>query len=116
MNLITLEGLQPRIMKPHESPSDNMLSSLFYGFSNNIGCYTGNTSQYHVKFSPLKGSISKSTYDNSKIIPDFIIYNEFLHTPASSGRPAEFKLNIVSEIKLEHMAKFINLKELINKK
>ena len=116
LDLITLEGLQPRIMKPHESQSDNMLSSLFYGFSNNIGCYTGNTSQYHVKFSHLKGSISKSTYDNSKIIPDFIIYNEFLHTPASSGRPAEFKLNIVSELKLEHMTKFINLKELINKK
>ena len=63
MKLLTIKNLQPRSIKPSSNPFNNILASLFYGYSNNIACYSGNKNKYNVQFSSKQGSIDSSSYD-----------------------------------------------------
>lgn len=111
MEIVSLKGLKPRQMLPPQSPLDKIMAALFYGFSNNIACFTGAGKKYNVKFSPLKGSISKSMFDYISKVPDFVIYHEFTVTK-TMGRPDEAKLNIVSEIRPNEFGQFLDLNEI----
>ena len=44
-------------------------------------------------------------------MPPIVIYNEFTCTQLQ-GRKPEYKLNIVSEVKLEHITLFLDLHKL----
>ena len=98
-------------MMPPQSTQDKIMAALFYGFSNNIASFTGAGKKYNVKFSPLKGSISKSMFDYIGRIPDFVIYHEFIVTK-TMGRPDEAKFNIVSEIRPNEFGQFLDLNEI----
>lgn len=111
MEIVSLKGLKPRQMLPPQSPLDKIMAALFYGFSNNIACFTGAGKKYNVKFSPLKGSTSKSMFDYISKVPDFVIYHEFTVTK-TQGRPDEAKLNIVSEIRPNEFGQFLDLNEI----
>jgi len=111
MELVSLKGLKPRQMMPSQSVQDNIMAALFYGFSNNIACFTGAGKKYNVKFSPIKGSISKSMFDYIGRTPDFVIYHEFTVTK-TMGRPDEAKLNIVSEVRPNEFGQFLDLNEI----
>ena len=111
IDIITFKDAPYRTLIQPTLIYDKLLSSLFFGFSNNIACYTGNNKQYYVKYSPKLSSISKSIYDLSNILPPIVIYNEFTCTQLQ-GRKPEYKLNIVSEVKLEHITLFLDLHKL----
>ena len=118
MELLDLKHLTntlPHDIKPSNNLENCILSSLFYGFSNNIACYSGNGKQYNVKFSKTKGSISSSSYDYIKTnkSPNFVIYNDFT-VNKDMGKDGS-KLNIVSEVSTEHFKYFINIPELKKK-
>ena len=114
MDLLDIKNLKQLNITPSSSLIDRILTSLFFGYSNNIACYSGDSNKYYVKFSPKKGSIESSSFDfiNNKK-PDFIIYNEFSINKdmGSSGS----KLSMVSEINSHHFGKFIDIHELKKK-
>ena len=113
INLIDLKDLKPRMMIPPDNIFDKVLSALFYGYSNNIACYTGSAKKYYVKYSPNTGNISKSSFEYINKTPDYVIYNEF-NVNKDMGDEGS-KLNIVSEINMKHIGQFIDLNELAKK-
>lgn len=113
LELIDIKNLQPMKINPSPNIISRILSCLFFGFSNNIACYSGNNTNYFVKFSPKQGSIQNTTFDFNKKIPDFIIYNEFSINKDMGNRGS--KLSMVSEINSHHFGQFININELQKK-
>ena len=113
MELLNIKYLQPIKITPPSSIIDRILSALFFGYSNNIACYSGKSKSYHVKFSPKQGSIESTTFDFSKKTPDFIIYNDFSINKDMGNSGA--KLSIVSEINSNHFGHFIDINELRKK-
>ena len=113
MDLLDIKNLQPIKINPPSSIIDRVLASLFYGYSNNIACYSGDKGAYYVKFSPKKGSIESTTFDFTNKKPDFVIYTEFSINKdmGSSGS----KLSMVSEINSHHFGQFIDIHELRKK-
>ena len=107
MELLNIKNLQPIKITPPSSIIDRILSALFFGYSNNIACYSGKSKSYHVKFSPKQGSIESTTFDFSKKTPDFIIYNDFSINKDMGNSSA--KLSIVSEINSNHFGHFIDI-------
>jgi HrpA-like RNA helicase len=107
MNLVELGNLQPRVMKPPIHPPERVLAALYYGFSINRACYSGEGKNYFVKSSPLKGSIAKSSFDYSNKTPDFVIYNKF--TVSKGVGKTDSKLSLVSEIGSKEFGQFLNL-------
>ena len=112
LELIDLKNLIPRVMIPPQDNFERIIASLYYGFSNNIACYSGKGNKYIVKFSPKQGNLAKSSFDYIKKSPSFIIYNEFT---VNKDMPDGSTLNIVSEISIKDFAKFIDFNELIKK-
>jgi len=115
MNLLNISNINSNSklykLKPPKNIIDSVLASLYFGFSNNIACYTGKRSNYNVKFSPLTGSILSSAYDYIDKKPDFIVYNEFVvKTDMNKDNQV---LSIVSEINSLHFSNFIDMDELI---
>lgn len=113
INLIDLKDLKPRMMIPPDNIFDKVLSALFYGYSNNIACYTGSAKKYYVKYSPNTANISKSSLEYINKTPDYVIYNEF-NVNKDMGAEGS-KLVIVSEINMKHIGQFIDLNELAKK-
>jgi hypothetical protein len=111
MEIVSLKGLKAKAMQPPILPEDKIMAALFYGFSNNIASYTGIGKKYNVKFSPIKGSIEKSTFDYNIRTPDFVIYNEFT-VMKTIGRPDEANFNIVSEIRAKDFLQFLDINEI----
>ena len=110
---ITFKGSVLQYLTPPTSLYDKIMSALFFGFSNNIGCFTGDYNKYYVKYSPKLGGIGDSIYDFYNISPPMIMYNEFICTK-QTGRMDEYKLNFISELKLEHITLFLDLHNLIS--
>ena len=113
MNLVELGNLQPRVMKPPIHPPERVLAALYYGFSINRACYSGEGKNYFVKSSPLKGSIGKSSFDYSNKTPDFVIYNKF--TVSKGVGKTDSKLSLVSEICSKEFGQFLNLVDIKKK-
>lgn len=113
MNLITLKKLQPMYLNVPNDKIQQILGALFYGFSTNLASYTGVGKKYNVKFSPLKGSISKSILDITNITPKLIIYHEFSVSKEQNQETS--KLSIVSECYQNTISLFLNLADLIKK-
>jgi hypothetical protein len=111
MEVISLKDLQPRILNPPNTIVDRIMAALFYGYSNNIGSYTGLGKKYTVKFSPQKGSISKTVYDYNNITPDWVIYHEFTLVK-TMGRPDDAKLSIVSELRSNDFLQYLDINEI----
>jgi hypothetical protein len=113
MNLISLKNIKIRNLQPTMySDIDKILACLFFGFSNNIASYTGIGKKYNVKFSPLKGSISKSSYDFLGTIPNLVVYHEFTVMKNIGGGEDE-KLNLISQINSDHIGMFQNINEIM---
>ena len=113
MKLVELNNLQPRVMIPPIDGIDRILAALYYGFSINRACYTGEGKIYSVQSSTLKGSIEKTSFDYIEKKPDFIIYRDFT-VNRLSGK-TESKLSIVSEITSKEFGRFLNLIEIKKK-
>ena len=113
MDFIDIKNLKQISITPPSSLIDRILSSLYYGYSNNIACYSGNSNKYYVKFSPKQGSIESTSFDFINKKPDFIIYNEFSINKDMGSKGA--KLSIVSEINSHHFGQFIDFHELKKK-
>jgi HrpA-like RNA helicase len=114
MEVITMKGLQPQ--KTLSLPADDvgrLHAALFYGYSNNIAAYTGSGKKYHVKFSPEKGSINKTTFDynTANPTPAWVLYHEFSVTK-TPGRPDDAKLSIVSELRQQDFLTFLDINEI----
>ena len=112
MDLLNFKNIGVRKLTLSNSLENCILSSLLYGYSNNIASYTGKGKDYNVKYSPLKGTIIGSSYDfsNNTKAPDFIIYNEF-SINKDMGREGT-KLSIVSSIGAEHIKHFFNINDI----
>ena len=113
MDFLDIKNLQPIKINPPSSIIDRILAALFYGFSNNIACYSGNSTKYYVKFSPKQGSIESTSFDFINKKPDFIIYNEFSINKDMGSSGA--KISMVSEINSHHFGQFIDIHELRKK-
>jgi len=113
LELLDIKNLQPITLNPPESLIDRILSSLFFGYSNNLAAYADNNKNYHVKFSPKQGSIESTSFDFSNKKPAFVIYNEFSinRDMGSNGS----KLSMVSEVNSLHFGQFIDISELQKK-
>ena len=111
VDMITFKGANPQYLTPPELLSDKILAAVFFGYSNNIACYTGDYNKYYVKYSNKLGGITKSSYDFNNISPPMVIYNNFICTK-SPGKMDEYKLNLVSELKIEHITLFLDLYKL----
>lgn len=113
MEVITLKGLPQKNLNIPSDDINRLHASLYYGYSNNIAAYTGSSKKYHVKFSPEKGSINKTTFDynTANPTPAWVIYHEFSITK-SPGRPDDAKLNIVSELKQQDFLTFLDINEI----
>jgi len=117
MNLISLEGLKSKVIPAfigyQDELYDRIIMALFYGFSNNIASYTGNGKKYNVKFSPLKATISGSSFDFVNKTPNLVIYHEFTNmiTPGKE----DSKLNLITEINALHIGMFLDVNEIIKK-
>ena len=113
LELLNIPNLENRDIIPPTSVIDRILASLFFGFSNNIASYSGNSNKYNVKFSSKQGSIESTSFDFINKNPDFIIYNEFSINKDMGSKGA--KLNLVSEINSHHFGQFIDIHELKKK-
>ena len=113
MEFLNIKNLEHIKITPPSSIIDRILAALFFGYSNNIACYSGKSKSYHVKFSPKQGSIESTSFDFSKKIPDFIIYNDFSINKDMGSSGA--KLSMVSEINTHHFGHFIDINELRKK-
>jgi len=113
MDLLDIKNLQPIKITPPSSIIDRILAALFYGYSNNIACYSGNSKKYYVKYSTKQGSIESTSFDFTDKKPDFVIYNEF-SINKDMGRSGS-KLSMVSEINTHHFGQFIDIQELRKK-
>ena len=113
MDFLDIKNIKNTDITPPLSLIDRILASLFFGYSNNIACYSGKDNKYYVKFSPKQGSIESSSFDFINKKPDFIIYNEFTINKDMGSNGS--KLNLVSEINSHHFGKFIDIQELKKK-
>ena len=113
IEILNIPNLENSNINPPSSVIDRILASLFFGFSNNIASYTGNSNKYNVKFSSKEGSIESSSFDFINKTPDFLIYNEFTINKDMGSKGA--KLNLVSEINSHHFGQFIDIHELKKK-
>ena len=123
MDFINIKNLKQINITPPSSIIDRILSALFFGYSNNIGCYSGNSNKYYIKFSPKQGSIDSTSFDfintntststSTNTPPDFIIYNEFSINKDMGSKGA--KLSMVSVINSHHFGQFIDVHELKKK-
>lgn len=113
IEVITLKGLPQKTLPINPDDISRLHAALFYGYSNNIAAYTGSSKKYHVKFSPEKGSINKTTFDynTTNPTPAWIIYHEFTITK-SAGRSDDAKLSIVSELKQQDFLTFLDINEI----
>ena len=113
MEIITLKGLPQKTLAIPSDDISRLHAALFYGYSNNIAAYSGFSKKYHVKFSPEKGSINKTTFDynTTNPTPAWVIYHEFSITK-SSGRADDAKLSIVSELKQQDFLTFLDINEI----
>ncbi len=113
MNQITLKNLKPMYLNIPQNTIEQILGSLYYGFSTNLAAYTGVGKKYTVKFSDIKGSISKSILDITNITPYLVIYHAFIVSKEQNRESA--KLSIVSECYQNTIGLFLNLSEIMKK-
>jgi len=115
LKLLDLATIQKTKLVPPNNLVDKILASLFYGFSNNIACYSGKKKQYNVQYSPKEGSIESSTFDfmNTQQLPNFIIYNDFTINKDMGNSGA--KLNIISEFTSQHFGLFLDVNDIKKK-
>jgi HrpA-like RNA helicase len=113
MNHITLKNLKPMYLNIPQTTIEQILGALFYGFSTNLGSYAGVGKKYTVKFSEIKGSITKSILDITNITPYLIIYHEFIVSKEQNRESA--KLSIVSECYQSTIGLFLNLSDILKK-
>lgn len=113
MEVITLKGLPQKTLAIPADDISRLHAALFYGYSNNIAAYTGSGKKYHVKFSPEKGSINKTTFDynTTNPTPAWVIYHEFTITK-SSGKSDDARMSIVSELKQQDFLTFLDINEI----
>lgn len=113
MNYISLKNLKPMYLNIPQTTIEQILGALFYGFSTNLASYTGIGKKYTVKFSDIKGSITKSILDLTNITPYLVIYHEFIVSKEQNRESA--KLSIVSECYQSTIGLFTNLSEILKK-
>ena len=113
LELLNIPNLENHNINPPASVIVRVLASLFFGFSNNIAAYSGNSNKYNVKFSSKQGVIESSSFDLINKNPDFIIYNDFSINKDLGSKGA--KLSLVSEINSHHFGQFIDIQELKKK-
>ena len=113
IELLNIPHIENLNLKPPHSQIDRILASLFFGFSNNIASYSGNSDKYNVKFSPKQASIESSSFDFINKNPDFIVYNVFTINKDMGSKGS--KLSLVSEINSHHFGQFIDIHELKKK-
>ena len=126
MDLFTLYKFQLRnksIKLPKtqttEDKYNRIIAALYYGYSTNIGCYTGVGKDYYVKFSSIQGSIiggmSKTSFDyippNPE--PDWIIYKKFTVTQEFGKVEKKGNLSLISKLEPKHLIFFFPLKEMM---
>jgi hypothetical protein len=127
MELFTLSQFQLRnksITQPKTSSTEEkfnrIIAALYYGFSTNIGCYSGVGKDYYVKFSSIQGSIiggmSKSSFDYipPKPEPDWIIYKKFTVTQEFGKVEKKGNLSLVSKLEPKHLNYFFPLKDMMD--
>lgn len=126
MDLFTLSQFQLRnksITQPKTSSTEEkfnrIIAALYYGFSTNIGCYSGVGKDYFVKFSSIQGSIigsmSKSSFDYipPSPEPDWIIYKKFTVTQEFGKVEKKGNLSLVSKLEPKHLHYFYPLKQMM---
>jgi HrpA-like RNA helicase len=113
MEVITLKGLPQKTLAIPSDDISRLYAALFYGYSNNIAAYTGSGKKYHIKYSPEKGSISKTIFDynTTNPTPAWVIYHEFSITK-SHGRPDDARMSIVSELKQQDFLTFLDINDI----
>ena len=126
MDLFTLKQFNLRnksIKLPKTNSTEDkitrIIAALYYGFSTNIGCYTGVGSDYYVKFSSIQGSImgsmSKTSFDYipPSSQPDWIIYKKFTVAQEFGKVEKKGNLSLVSKLEPKHLQYFFPLKEMM---
>jgi pre-mRNA-splicing factor ATP-dependent RNA helicase DHX15/PRP43 len=126
MDLFTLSQFQLRnksIKLPKtqttEDKYNRIIAALYYGYSTNIGCYSGVAKDYYVKFSSIQGSIiggmSKTSFDYipPSPEPDWIIYKKFTVTQEFGKVEKKGNLSLVSKLEPKHLQFFFPLKEMM---
>ena len=126
MDLFTLYKFQLRnksIKLPKtqttEDKFNRIIAALYYGYSTNIGCYTGVGKDYYVKFSSIQGSIiggmSKTSFDYipPSPEPDWIIYKKFTVTQEFGKVEKKGNLSLVSKLEPKHLIYFFPLREMM---
>ena len=126
MDLFTLSQFHLRnksITQPKttstEEKLNRVIAALYYGYSTNIGCYSGVGKDYYVKFSSIQGSIiggmSKTSFDyippNPE--PDWIIYKKFTVTQEFGKVEKKGNLSLVSKLEPKHLHYFFPLREMM---
>ena len=126
MDLFTLSQFQLRnksIKLPKtqttEDKFNRIIAALYYGYSTNIGCYSGVGKDYYVKFSSIQGSISggmsKTSFDYipPSPEPDWIIYKKFTVAQEFGKVEKKGNLSLVSKLEPKHLQFFFPLKEMM---
>ena len=128
MDLFRLDNFGKRNMSLKLTEKDDMINriiaALYYGYSINIACYTGNNKDYQVKFSDIKAKFIGDKYNHTSFdyipkeeCPDFVVYNKFTLKKDFNIEDKEGgSLNIVTKIDPnKHLKYFFNLGELRDK-
>lgn len=113
LNVVSLKDLKPMYLNPPASTIEQLIGALFYGYSTNIASYSGVGKKYTVKYSNIKGSISKSILDVANITPDLIMYHEFVISKEQNRESS--KLSIVSGLSKNTLSIFLSLDDLRKK-
>jgi hypothetical protein len=100
-------------LNPPASIIEQLIGALFYGYSTNIASYSGVGKKYTVKYSNIKGSISKSILDVANITPDLIMYHEFVISKEQNRESA--KLSIATALSKNTLSLFLSLDDLRKK-
>ena len=110
MNAVDLKDLQPMYLNVPADKKSQILGALFYGFCTNIASFSGAGKKYNVKYSDLKGSITKSILDIINVTPELILYHEFIISQEQNRENA--KLSIVSKLGFNIITLFLNLQDI----
>ena len=126
MDLFTLSQFQLRnksIKLPKKNTTEDkynrIIAALYYGYSTNIGCYSGVGKDYYVKFSSIQGSImggmSKTSFDYMPPSPepDWIIYKKFTVVQEFGKVEKKGNLSLISKLEPKHLQFFFPLKEMM---
>ena len=126
MDLFTLSQFQLRnksVKLPKtqstEDKYNRIIAALYYGYSTNIGCYSGIGKDYYVKFSSIQGSIiggmSKTSFDYipPSPEPDWIIYKKFTVAQEFGKVEKKGNLSLISKLEPKHLQFFFPLKEMM---